>query len=436
MENENISEIEALDSRWYKRFSHCFFEDYEKLEGREVEREFQKREFLNSESGNPTLDYPELETFDIDRRLEELLSLKEDVIELEKNEVVKKIYRTKINESVATLRMLQATKDKDDKKFSRYADFIYGKPDEDNSSYILDSVERDISKHYDSENILLKEAAERLRLFLENVNTEVKEGGVTRDVLPSGQEIEGELKDAKEAVTVLKEALSELGIDDWTVVVDSEKGISNFSVSQEDKIIHVPSDEQLQRRAISKKKMAGLVAHEVGTHILRRHNGERSKLKLLGLGLDRYIKGEEGVSTYAEQQVTGATEFAGVARYFSIVVAKGVDGQSRDFRKTFEIMKDYRLLTQDSKNSADKAAESAYNDCVKTFRGTTGQTPGAIYPKDMAYFGNRDIWALVSKNSDAVLNFSIGKYDPVNPEHVAMLTQLGILDEDLENLES
>lgn len=177
-----------------------------------------------------------------------------------------------------------------------------------------------------------------------------------------------------------------------------------------------------------------MVAHEIGTHVARRTNGERSKLQLLGLGLDRYIRAEEGIATYNQQLVEGAKEFAGVPRYLSVAVAKGVDGTPRDFRETFEVIKDYRLLSSIKKNT-DAAAETAYNDCVRIFRGTTCNTPGAIYPKDMAYFGNRAIWALVNKYSNAVEYFSIGKYDPTNEEHVALLSQLGILDEDLDELE-
>lgn len=169
---------------------------------------------------------------------------------------------------------------------------------------------------------------------------------------------------------------------------------------------------------------------------MRRHNGERSKLKLLGVGLDRYVKGEEGVATYAEQQVTGATEFAGISKYFSIAVAKGFDGKPRNFRQTFEIIRDYNIATlKNGESLVSRAETAAWNECVRIFRGTSGHTPGAVFTKDLAYLGNRDIWQLVSTNSEVVLTFSIGKFDSTNPLHVAALTQLGILDEDLVTIE-
>ncbi len=433
---ESIKDPETLDARWFKRFEALSFEDYEKLSGSKLVREQEKTSFLSSEKINPDLDYPELETFDIEAREEQLLSLKEDILELEPNEAVRKIYRTKINELLATVRMLRATREKDDRRFSRYSDFIYGKPNEDDLNYVIKHVQELVGANLASADADKQAAAERLQGIFGDLVTH-PDFGVSRDILPDGESITGSVQDVEEAKLAFTEALEELGIDDWDIVVDSEKGLSNFSVSQEHKIIRIPSEEKLLERKISKKKLRGLIAHEIQTHVLRRHNGERSKLQLLGLGLDRYLKAEEGIATYNEQQVTGATEFAGVPRFFSIAVAKGIDGQKRDFRETFEIVKDYRLLSSLAKETGpEKAAKTAYDDCVRIFRGTTGKTPGAIYPKDMSYFGNRAIWTLVSKDSDVVHQFGIGKYDPNNSEHVALLSQLGILDEDLAELDA
>ena len=151
--------------------------------------------------------------------------------------------------------------------------------------------------------------------------------------------------------------------------------------------------------------------------------------------MDRHIQAEEGIATYAEQQVTGAKEFAGIPRYLSVLIAKGVDGVPKDFRATYEIMKDYRLLASSKQEVESSDVESdAYNDCVRIFRGTSCSTPGAVYPKDMAYFGNRKIWSLVAQDSDIVQYFSVGKYDPANSEHVALLIKLGILDSELDDL--
>jgi len=431
---ERIQSTEKLDARWFKRFESVSFEDYEKLSGTKDTRDEEREGFLKGEVENPNLGYPELDTFDIAARGVELLSLKQDILALEQNEAVKKIYRTKINELLATLRMLQATKDGDDKKFSRYADFIYGKPEVDDVNYIIGTVKKLVENNIDSENEDRRNASHRLSDMFANIPTRTDDG-IDRDILPKGEDITGRVESVEEAVNAFEEALQEIGADDWTIEVDSEKGLSNFSVSQEHKIVRIPAEEKLMQRGITRKKLKGLIEHEIKTHVARRHNGEQSKLQLLGLGLDRYLKAEEGIATYAEQQITGAKDFAGIPRFLSIALAKGLTGEKLDFRKTHEIMIDYRLLTS-SKNDIthQQVVGLAYNDCVRIFRGTTCSTPGAVYPKDMSYFGNRAIWTLVSKDSDVVQSFSIGKYDPNNSEHIALLTQLGILDEDLEQL--
>jgi hypothetical protein len=431
MSFEGPSAREALDSRWYKRFEALTFETYAKFEGSAEWRRVQRESFLKGEIDNPVLDYPELERFEIEEREKMLLSLKTDILEQERNEIVKKIYRTKINEVIAELRMLRAAKNGDDHKFAHYSTFIYGRPQGEDLRYVCASVQTSAREKLETGELLQKEAAQRLLALLPEL--QVSDQKVMSDVLPEGERIEGYVADVAEVVHEFREALTELGLDEWEIVVGSER----FNVSQEHKEVRIPSAEILERRQLSKRKLKGLVAHEIGTHALRRHNGERSALHLLGLGLDRYLKGEEGVAMYNEQQVTGAKEFAGIARYFSIAVARGLRGFGRDFRETFEVMRDYRIvLGNGSPESMHRADESAYDDCVRIFRGSTCRTPGAVFSKDLAYFGNREVWNLVSKNSDVVQTFSIGKFDPTNESHVAFLSQLGILDQDLEKIES
>ena len=376
-----------------------------------------------------------MKTFDLDGREAALTQLKEEILAEESNLAVAKVYRTKINELLATVRMLQAARAGDDRTFSRYADFIYGRPQETDVNYIVRGIQAMIAENLQSDNPERVAAAQRLSLYFADMET-YDDGGVDTSVLPEGEVIPGQVTDVDEAVQAFEDALAELGIDDWEVVVDTEKGLTNFSVSQEHKIVRVPEQEKLAARNLSKQKLKGLIAHEIQTHVARRYNGEHSKLQLLGLGLDRYIQAEEGIATYAEQQVTGATVFAGIPRYVSVMFAKGVDGVPRDFRATYELMRDYRLLAAGKSDITLADVERvAYNDCVRIFRGTSCATPGAVYPKDMAYFGNRKIWALVAKDSEVVQYFSIGKYDPTNNEHVAILSQLGILEEDLARLE-
>ncbi|MCA9361704.1 DUF1704 domain-containing protein [Candidatus Kaiserbacteria bacterium] len=454
---EEIQNSEKLDARWFKRFEDVFFEDYEKLTGHKEKREAEKNKFLAGDTENPTLDYPELESFNLDEREADLLSLKEDILELEHNEFVKKLYRTRINELLATLRMLRATKNGDDRKFSRYADFIYGKPGAGEVGYIVEHVKELIAQNIENENQEKRQAAGRLQEIFNELKYEVG-AGVDKSILPAEEDNSRIINSIDEVVEVFRKALQEIGADDWkievddpnyktssfaefVVVVDEPKGLEKFSVSQEEKIAQIPSQDGLKNRNLLKSKLTenklkAVIEHEIKTHAARRINGERSRLQLLGLGLDRSHKAEEGIATYAEQQITGASEFAGIPRFLSVALAKGLSGEKLDFRRTHSIMSDYRFLSSTKENTTPEQAQViAYDDCVRIFRGTTCDTPGTVYSKDMAYFENRAIWTLVSKNSDVVKTFAAGKYDPNNSVHVALLSQLGILDSDLKKLE-
>lgn len=436
-ENEQTHE-NPLDKRWYKRLENLTLDDYEKLTDDKTTRSIERGKFLSNPENNPTLNYPELTKMNLEEREHEFGELKNEVLGNEQNEIIRKVYRTKINEVLATVRMLKAARDGNDKKFGRYSNFIYGRPSGDHLSYVLNSVSEFIDKFNESTDQDEREAAHRLRSLLIRTQKETQSDThyADKSILPKGIEISDFVESSDDVIEAFKNALSDLELTDWSVVQDTDRGIKSFSVSQENKTVHIPSDEVIQKRNISKRKLQGLIAHEIGTHALRRKNGERSKLMLLGLGLDRYLKGEEGIATYNEQLVTGAKEFAGIPRYVSIAIASGVDGVKRDFKDTFAVMRDYRFLgLKPSPDRLTKASEKAYDDCVRIFRGTTCSSPGMVFTKDLAYIGNREIWTLVSNDSEITNTFTIGKFDPSNDEHITVLTQLGILDSDLDNLE-
>lgn len=59
--------------------------------------------------------------------------------------------------------------------------------------------------------------------------------------------------------------------------------------------------------SVCKSRLAGLMAHEVGTHILTYVNGSLQHLKLLGSGLAGYEETQEGLALIAEAAVGGLT---------------------------------------------------------------------------------------------------------------------------------
>jgi len=426
----------SLDDQWYEKFSACgSFEDYEYLNGDKDARENQKNDFIQGKCENPTLDYPDLEKINIKQKEEELLSLKKDILEQEQNETVKQIYRWKINQKIAELRMLEATKNNNNRRFVRYSEFIYGKPEKEIFNYTLNQIKKVIDKKINDPNDNIRQAAQRLldefSPAFEEQSEKLEE---LKDFVKNNSESE-EVADiqynSEEIKNAFEQALEEYKLKGWDVLI-TEKGTS-IRVSQENKSVQIPSNKQLKQ-----KNLQSLIRHEIGTHVLRRENGERSRLKLLGLGLDRYLKGEEGIATFEEQKILGASEFTGLEGHLAISLALGMDGKKRNFRQVYEILKDYNFIK--SKKEESEAMEYAqrvsWNRCVRTFKGTACDIPGICFTKDIVYReGNIGIWDVVKNNPEEVKRFTVGKYDPSNPRHIWILEQLGINDEDLKSLE-
>jgi len=439
---------EPLDKKWYDQFEKIgCFQAYEYLDGDKQKREAEKQAFLAGEKENPELDYPLLNLEGIAKREVALLGLKESVRSGERNEVVKQVYCWKLNEKIAENRLLRAVATGDQRRLKRYSEFIYGKPSPEFFVYSLEKVRRitERARKHESQEVqeLGKNLAqlilteERFAVALPTVRVQDIAREATLESVGDLVNIEADPNQefsAEEIKTFFEGALQELSAEGWVVVINSNK--SGISVNQEKKSVEIPEKRKLSFRALK-----GLIAHEIGTHAARRIRGERTKLKMLGLGLDRYEAGEEGVTGLREQVLEGEVkDYSGFDGHFAISLAMGVDGQPRNFRQTFEILKRYyqlqSMLNGMSEEEARKKAEaSAWGRCVRTFRGTDAQTPGVCFTKDIIYReGNIAVWESVAKNVPEMSRWDVGKYDPSNPRHIWILDQLNITDEDLEAL--
>lgn len=454
MENRSFERMtqknEKLDEAWYEQFKElASFQSYEYLDGDKEYRQKQKEDFLERKIENPTLDYPKIDLEILKKREEGLRELRRQIKFNEENKTVNQLYRWKINEKIAEIEMLRATSEGKMRNFKRYSEFIYGKPSKEVFSYTVSSLRNDAEKQLLSENLEIQTAAKELLSFLPDFQNENQ-----TFPLPKKEEVQFAQKNtfqevgkilninenkesynAEEIKEIFKEALDKLKSENFEVVIEKSSK-TGISVDQEKMQVKIP-----ESREVTLKKLQTLIAHEIGTHVERRLNGERSKLMILGLGLDRYEKGEEGIATMREQSIGGKVkDFSGQEAHLAISLAAGLDGEPRDFRKVFEILKKHFLLKQlVSGKEFDEANKKAENDawmrCIRTFRGSNCQTPGACFTKDIIYReGNIGVWDVIGKNPEEMTRFNVGKYDPTNPRHLWILSQLGITEKDLEEL--
>ncbi|HUD03248.1 MAG TPA: tyrosine/phenylalanine carboxypeptidase domain-containing protein, partial [Patescibacteria group bacterium] len=136
-----------------------------------------------------------------------------------------------------------------------------------------------------------------------------------------------------------------------------------------------------------------------------------------------------------------ADDFSGLDGHLAIGLARGLDGQPRDFRQVYEVLEKYYLLNNLTKGkeldeALVKAQNTAWNRSVRTFRGTNCKTPGVCFTKDIIYReGNMGVWDVIRNNPEEMIHFNIGKYDPSNVRHLWILEQLGITEKDLSQFE-
>ena len=442
---------ESLDAHWYERFEKIgSFQANEYLDGDKLHREEEQRKFISGEIINPDLDYPEINSDKLASDEGALLQLKKDILNQESNETVKQIYRWKLNEKIAELRMLKATESGDMKRFKKYSEFVYGKPSPEVFAYTVNNLKEKATSKLSSKKPGLSQAAQELHELLpanlptaeyklpeEAAISQAREQTLEelQHLLPTEKVADAEYG-PEEIREVFQAALESLQAEGWNIVV-SNSSKTGISVDQEHKLIDIP-----ESRKLAFSKLESLVAHEIGTHVARRLNGERSQLQLLGLGLDRYEQGEEGIATMREQVLDDKIkDFSGLEGHLAVSLATGVDGVERDFREVYSILEKYfyfkSLLAGKSPEEALTSAQTnAWKRSVRTFRGTDCETKGTCLTKDMIYReGNIGVWDVINKNKSELMRFNVGKYDPANPRHIWILDQLGISESDLEELE-
>lgn len=452
LENTNPDEFlndEVLDRIWYGKLESVIGEPvYEYFEDTHESREEEKNKFLAGEVRNPNLEYPRLDLDELYFQQEKLRNLKADVIENEDNLAVREAYRWKLNSEIMANRLLIAASTGDMEMFKLLNEYVYGAPSKDIFTHTVNELRNELTNIKDVADENLLEAISKLEEVLPDNLGEPSiihiptQGEV--DLVQSVTNFElGDLINIDDPKGLYKDtdiqtefelALEKLGLENWDVIIDRNTSRANLSVNQKAGAVYIPEGRELLH-----DNMRSLIAHEIGTHVVRRENGKRSKLMLLGLGLDKYEKGEEGIATMREQAINGTANSTERADgHLAISLAYGLDGQPRDFREVYETM-NALYYYQSIKNGTPKnlATEQAKNQAwmrtLRAFRGTDAKTPGTVFTKDIVYAeGNYDVWNVVKNNPEELLRFSVGKYDPANPRHIWIMDQVGISEQDLE----
>lgn len=402
-----------------------------------------KEDFLQGNITAPILSYKKnikINYSEVEESLKNLFCEVESSLRIP--DIIREQYLLAINEKFLKLNLLRQTQalalEGDTvlamQKFENFSKALYGTIDPDIFRGVLQIIEKNVHKKVMSTdlNVLQQAAVSRLQNLIQ-IYKLANPKFTSLPVKPGIQRSHDIfITDAEELKKMFENALKAYEItDDWRIVIDQKGTRSNISVSYNLQKIYLPSTRQLVNRSTRKKltptKIEALIAHEIGTHIVRYSNGRKSRLKLLGLGLSQYEQGEEGLATYREQCVQPTAGYAGLEAYFAIGLAKGFDGgPPRNFQQVYEVLTDYYFLHESS--SLVHAKHIAWNRCVRIFRGTSGVVPGVVFTKDLIYrHGNIRHREAVKNGTISDIDVDGGKFDPTNNHHVDFLQKLNDL---------
>ncbi|MCA9357107.1 DUF1704 domain-containing protein [Candidatus Nomurabacteria bacterium] len=407
-----------------RRVVSYFDEDEWLLDNLKIKYE-EKEQFLNNEIENPQFKYRQLTPHvDYTLRLDEFYYC---MNQSQAPSVVLDLYSRKLEKQLLRNALIAASISKDDESFFRASCSLYGKPKKKYFSYVA----KRLLMLCESKGETHKGSVRRLKKVASKINHTQVDIDVT--MLPSPITTGRQIKSVKEVENIFKSTLERCEIVDWSVQVDETNTRTIFAVNPQKKTIFVPSEEKIFSRpkVMTDVAVQALAEHEVGVHARRYFEAQKGPLKILEIGLDSYLAGEEGLASYVQQQIEGSDEFYGFDRYLAACLAVGMDGEVRDFRAVFSLMLDYYTLVLDDKDT-DKIAtyNAAWDVCVRIFRGTTGQSAGLIFTKDIVYMeGNIGIWNLLSEKPQVFESLFVGKYNPLLSRHVQTLQTLEILEQ-------
>jgi hypothetical protein len=343
----------------------------------------QKAEFLAGTIDCPDFTFRELMTPEkYERGIRYLDQLEKDV-DAETNPALQALYRDKILEMRYQL-MMRLAAGKDPQALFEASLYLYGAPTEE--EFRLALAEKQARRESKAE----KKSKEGKRVYT-----------------------------AHELCVIFNRAIEELGIPRWEAILTNAAAITDDARYPGGPKIKIPEN----KGDTTEDRLAELVQHEIVTHLGRGRSGQLSKLALLGfMGADHYMDIEEGLATYAEQDFARLSErepkTAGLNGAIAIGAAMGLDGSPRNFRETFEYLRNLGIKES-----------TAWGQTRRVFRGIadTSKRDGKVCTLDWVYRkGNVAVWDLVRTEGEVVLDrLWVGK---AGPHHLAILTQLGVTE--------
>ena len=393
----------------------------------------------------------------IAERLNTLQQWKRDLIaDTSLEEDIKQAYRWKINEDIANLHMLEASRIGDMRNFRRWNEFIYGKPDEDVYRASLDWVAHDAEKllAIADQKPAVKDAAQNVLNMLDGergyrellapdeevFNTvredHLREGGYYALMLagvdlPENGKISNEQGLPLIADVLRNNLQSDYGLEESTG--------TTWSVAHGRRAVKHPATFNM----IAKRFKGLVIGHEL-RHLIETVNGMRGPVRLASRSLDRTEKSSEGRGIVGEIVTYDSfDEFGKLVRWREILrrdiaigygsgIGQDAPRKSQEiyqFMKTIDTMYQAKLTPDDAEETEEKAHQKTGDLLAgRILRGVDG-AQGGVYQKDQVYAeGHVATWLTAAlRGPRAISDGDLGKYDINNPRHITFLQNKGVL---------
>jgi len=196
--------------------------------------------------------------------------------------------------------------------------------------------------------------------------------------------------DHKKSLETLEGFLKQYGLGFWKIKILDES-VADIQVTKRDTIL-VKKGAKFQSN-----RLQALLVHEIGTHVFRFENAKLQPFRLLERGTAGYLRTEEGLAVWNQNQLgldLGDKFLTPAYQIVALYVAERMG-----FQDLFHYLKTTFELNDDL----------CWKLCLKAKRGFNNSEEKGSFTKDMVYFaGNRDIEKFVAKGGQ-ISDLYVGK---------------------------
>jgi len=187
--------------------------------------------------------------------------------------------------------------------------------------------------------------------------------------------------DADMAVQEFEKAFKRYGLKNWKAKLKDD--LASDALANKKGILFVRSGA-----VFAPKRLAGTIAHEVGTHVLRGENGAAQPYDIFSRGLANYLETEEGLAMYNQELVMPAES---EKRYWSVIGTLAVHfAATHSFAELYQFIRDYGFDD-----------DRAWKTTLKIKRGLADTSVVGGFTKEHVYFsGYLKVKAFVEDGGD------------------------------------